>query len=162
MMRYQNDLQGRIFKSHDEKRLQRRPLAERIADLLVYLSDHKSKNSQVIEIPITRREIAAYIGATVESVIRTMSPWNRAGIFESSDRHIVIHSRSRLLEICGSSNAASPTEESEASYLSTLWRKTGVSAKCASKSGRSPNPAYITPMPDCPVRRQAHRTLVGA
>jgi hypothetical protein len=66
MLRFQNDLQGRLFRSYDEKRIERLSLAERIAHLLIYLSNHKTVVKGVITVPITRREIAAYGGAVKE------------------------------------------------------------------------------------------------
>ncbi len=125
LLRYQNDLQGRIFRSHDEKRIQHRPLTERVADLLIYLADHKIGRAGHLGIPITRREIAAYVGAKVESVIRVMSGWSREGLIESSERMICIRDRFRLAERC---STRSPSAISHETRLARLWQSSSVSS----------------------------------
>lgn len=128
MLRYQSDLQGRIFRSHDEKRLQTRPLPQRIADLLLYLVEHKATCCGRFDLPITRREVAAYVGATVESVIRVMSVWSRQGIIKTYGRCIEAVDRERLLEIqSGQDFNARKAHVANDSRLARLWQSTGVS-----------------------------------
>ena len=129
MNRYQTDLQGRIFRCLDEKRMGRRPLSERTADLLLHLSDDKSSRSGKVEIPITRREIASYVGATVESVIRNMAPWIQSGIIQTASRQIVIRDRKALIRV----RAGDPDQQNSArlkdrATLASLWKRTRVSA----------------------------------
>jgi CRP/FNR family transcriptional regulator len=156
MLRFQTHLQGRIFRSHDEKRFLKRPLAERIADLLLYLSEHKTARTGWIDIPITRREIAGYVGATVESVIRTMSGWSREGVVETFDRHIVVHDRGRLLDIradqIGESESAS--SGGSARGLVALWQKTGVSTQCAREMPRDLSPERKARQQACAAARK--------
>ena len=101
MLRFQNDLQGRLFRSYDEKRIERLSLAERIAHLLIYLCNHKTAVKGVITVPITRREIAAYVGASIEAVIRQMSQWSSNGYIRTADRFIEILNNQALAEIAG-------------------------------------------------------------
>lgn len=128
MFRYQSDLQGRIYRGHDEKRLQNRPLVQRIADLLLYLVEHKATCCGRFDLPITRREVAAYVGATVESVIRIMSVWSRKGIIRTHSRCIEVVDREKLLQIqAGLNTSGKKGEFALDSRLSLLWQATGVS-----------------------------------
>jgi CRP-like cAMP-binding protein len=129
MNRFQTDLQGRIYRCLDEKRLGRRPLSERTADLLLHLSDDKSSRSGKVELPITRREIASYVGATVESVIRNMAPWIRSGIIQTASRQILIRNRKALIRIRdGEPDKQTTSGLKDRATLASLWKKTRVSA----------------------------------
>jgi CRP/FNR family transcriptional regulator len=97
--RFQSELQRRIFRSYDEKCIQRLPLSQRIAHLLLYLSEFKSDCQRVIEIPLTRREIANYVGATPESVIRKMSSWSQRGWIATTEQQITLLNRWELEQL---------------------------------------------------------------
>lgn len=128
MFRYQSDLQGRIFRSHDEKRLQTHPLAQRIADLIIYLSRHKKNCIENKGVPITRREIAAYVGASVESVIRVMSVWQREGIIKSYDRCIEVIDQPKLMTIlAGKMRETDIFDTKPDDRLASLWQTTSIS-----------------------------------
>lgn len=127
MLRFQNDLQGRLFRSYDEKRIERLSLAERVAHLIIYLSNHKTVVKGVITVPITRREIAAYVGASIEAVIRQMSQWSSKGYIRTEDRFIEILNNQALADIAGlevnkENNQISQCEQP----LTKLWTVTSV------------------------------------
>ncbi len=44
----------------------------------------------IVPLPLTRKEIANTLGASVESVIRVMSEWSKQEIIETTDQQIRI------------------------------------------------------------------------
>ncbi|HWU41777.1 MAG TPA: Crp/Fnr family transcriptional regulator [Bdellovibrio sp.] len=67
--------------------------AERVADALLFLQDHFSHQVW------TRREIAQWAGTTPETVIRTLSQFEKEGLIDQSDgRSIQIVSKEKLKE----------------------------------------------------------------
>ena len=108
----------------------RRPLNERIADLLIYLSEHKSSTPGAIEICLTRRKIAGYVGATIESVIRVMSSWAKERIVETHQKHVLILSMASLKKIAsGGVTYPLNADASSVSRLSRLWRRQRASVR---------------------------------
>lgn len=97
--RFQTYLQKRIFRSYDEKRVMSYSIARRVAYLLLSLSHANAENKRDISISLTRKEIANYIGTTVESVIRQMSAWSRKKIIDKNDHYITILDRKTLQDI---------------------------------------------------------------
>lgn len=67
--------------------------SERIAEAILFLSDHFHNQNW------TRREIAQWAGTTPETVIRTLSQFEKDGIIDQTDgRHIKIMQREKLKE----------------------------------------------------------------
>lgn len=135
-LRFQTEIQTRLFRSYDEKRISATSLAQRVANLLIYLAEHKSSSeSDVIDIPLTRREIASYVGSSVESVIRKMSLWTQKGWLTTNDSHIQILNRRALQSIARGHiepdqiaagrepQVASGAHLPESSLLTELWQK---------------------------------------
>jgi CRP/FNR family transcriptional regulator len=66
----------------------------RIASLLLKLSEKAGTDVEgfkKLDFPLTRQEIAEMVGTTVETAIRTMSKFQKAGIIRSSDGRVMIN-----------------------------------------------------------------------
>ena len=71
----------------------------RIASLFLSLAERMGRETpEGAEIPLalSRQEIAAFVGTTVESAIRVMSRWNRDGLLVTGRDRFVIPDRERL------------------------------------------------------------------
>lgn len=71
----------------------------RIANLFLSLAERMGRQtSEGTEIPLalSRQEIAAFVGTTVESAIRVMSRWNREGVLVTGRERFVIPDREKL------------------------------------------------------------------
>lgn len=96
---------GRDLRA-SEDRFQRQTesqLRERIAELLILLKDQygttQEGSKQVINIKLSRREIADMLGTTIESVIRQISTLKKEGILEDINHSICIHNEQKLEHI---------------------------------------------------------------
>lgn len=76
--------------------IRRKNLKGRIAHVLLYFANYIYKNNK-FELPISRREIAEYIGMTTENVIRTMSEFRKDRILKFDGKEIEIINE-KLLE----------------------------------------------------------------
>jgi len=66
---------------------------ERIAAILLILADshgHREEGRLSLRVPLTRQEIGEMAGTTVESTIRTMSRWQKAGLIETDHQFVSI------------------------------------------------------------------------
>src|ERR1700750_1762200 len=71
---------------------------ERVAAFLVEMDDRLTANG-VMELPMTRRDIADYLGLTVETVSRPISKFYKEGLLEfvgNTQREIVVRNRQQL------------------------------------------------------------------
>jgi CRP/FNR family nitrogen fixation transcriptional regulator len=70
---------------------------ERVASFLLEMADRASKNN-VIELPMSRQDIADYLGLTIETVSRTLTSLETASAIEvsPSSRRIVLRNRAAL------------------------------------------------------------------
>ena len=69
---------------------------ERVAGFLLEMAE-RTRSGNVVELPMTRRDIADYLGLTFETVSRTLkSLANAAAIEMSTPRRIVLRNRSAL------------------------------------------------------------------
>ncbi|MDI3564612.1 helix-turn-helix domain-containing protein [Bradyrhizobium sp. Arg816] len=78
--------------------LGRKDAVERVAAFLVEM-DQRSTATAVMALPMTRRDIADYLGLTIETVSRALSRLRRAGVLEFTDvnqREINILDRKQL------------------------------------------------------------------
>lgn len=67
---------------------------QRVAAILLELADsfgHETAEGIKIDVPLTRQDIADLAGTTVESTIRTMSKWQKAGWITTEAHMIWIH-----------------------------------------------------------------------
>lgn len=82
----------------DNLEIKRKHLRGRVAHVLLYFSEYVYK-SKTIQLPISRREIAEYIGMTTENVIRTLSEFKKDGILRTYGKDIDILDPERLRSI---------------------------------------------------------------
>lgn len=71
----------------------------RLAGTLLALADRAGQLQQdttLLQLPLTRSDLAGMTGATTESVSRTLSRWRRMGIIDSGRRWIAIRDRSAI------------------------------------------------------------------
>jgi len=78
-----------------------RRLAVLLRHLLDRFGDELDDGSTVVQIALSRAELACLIGATIETTIRMMSRWHKEGIVSTSDDGFIVHSPQRLEEILG-------------------------------------------------------------
>ncbi|MBU0493950.1 MAG: Crp/Fnr family transcriptional regulator [Chloroflexi bacterium] len=74
----------------------------RIARTLLKLAKtvgHREGRTFVLDLPLTRQDIAEMTGTTVETVIRVMSKWRRDNMVDTIDNHIVLQDPHRLIAI---------------------------------------------------------------
>lgn len=75
---------------------------ERIAAILFILGDsygERKGNRMTLQVPLTRQEIAEMAGTTVESCIRIMSRWQKAGLVHTEKHIVTILDEKRLNQI---------------------------------------------------------------
>ena len=82
----------------DSLEVKRKHLRGRVAHVLLYFSEEIYK-SNIIQLPVSRREIAEYIGMTTENVIRTLSEFKKDGIIRTLGKNIDIMDDVRLRAI---------------------------------------------------------------
>jgi CRP-like cAMP-binding protein len=73
---------------------------ERVASFLLELSERREARS-AIEVPMSRTDIADYLGLTIETVCRVLSAFKRAGAIAISNPHrIDLCDRGALAALC--------------------------------------------------------------
>jgi CRP/FNR family nitrogen fixation transcriptional regulator len=82
--------------------LGRQSARERVASFLVQLIERrKSGDTATIAVPMTRQDIADYLGLTVETVCRVLSALKREGAIAIPNRHaITVHDEAALRRAC--------------------------------------------------------------
>ncbi len=99
ILRIQNLLSTRMSQMHSQKALIKAPLAAKVAALIVdLLHRHEDSEALVLPLPLTRREIADNLGASVESVIRVMSEWSKQGFIQTTDQQIRILKLEKVID----------------------------------------------------------------
>lgn len=73
-----------------DKGMAKSSLPEKIANLLLRLTNSPDSSCLEVPVPLTRQEIADSVGASVESVIRVMSEWNHSGVIKSQKNKLFI------------------------------------------------------------------------
>ncbi len=101
--RFAIDLMKRISSATDliildNMEIKKKHLRGRIAHILLYFSNKIYRDSN-FELPVSRREIAEYIGMTTENVIRTMSEFRKDKILKIYGKEIEIIDLKRLEDI---------------------------------------------------------------
>ncbi len=94
-----------------------RRLAVLLRHLLDRFGDEMEDGSTVVQIALSRAELACLVGATIETTIRMMSRWQKEGIVSTTDDGFLVHSPQRLEDLLGgnlrrveSRSAARPSE----------------------------------------------------
>jgi CRP/FNR family nitrogen fixation transcriptional regulator len=93
---------------------------ERIICFLIEMVERASpREDDVIDLPMSRRDIADYLGLTIETVSRTLWDFERSGAIEISGRHIMLRNQStdgrgeRPTELFEGVNGRRPRTEEE-------------------------------------------------
>ena len=84
-------------ESHKNIALER--VESRIASLLLKLSDktgEKTEGGVLINMRLTKQDIAEMVGTTVETSIRTMSKFKKSGLIAEKDGKIVVRNVEKL------------------------------------------------------------------
>lgn len=97
------DLMKRVSEATDKiilenLQIKRKNLKGRIAHVLLYFSNYIYGKDE-FELPVSRREIAEYIGMTTENVIRTLSEFRKDKIIKIFGKDILIVDKKRLESI---------------------------------------------------------------
>lgn len=97
------DLMTRVSEATDKivlenLEIKRKHLKGRIAHVLLYFSNYIFEKDE-FELPVSRREIAEYIGMTTENVIRTLSEFRKDKIIKIFGKDILIADKKRLESI---------------------------------------------------------------
>jgi len=95
----------RIKGSHEAlKNIAVEKVESRIASLLIKLADKtgaKTDGAVVIDMKLTKQDIAEMVGTTVETSIRTMSKFKKLGIITEKGGKIIIRDLNKLKSLCG-------------------------------------------------------------
>ena len=119
MMRESPELEHKLLeqslKELDEARewmltLGRKTASERVAHFILLIARHVDPNIDLeageavaFDLPLTRADIADFLGLTIETVSRQITKLRKAGIITvENNRHVVIPNLSRLEEVSGS------------------------------------------------------------
>src|SRR5512136_2951301 len=98
-----SDLGSRLRSSAEQIRsLAVERVEQRIARVLLKLAETAGTDSpdgRVIEMPLTRQDVADMTGTTVETAIRVMSKLRRAGLIRTRRGKVVLVDQEKLLEI---------------------------------------------------------------
>jgi CRP/FNR family transcriptional regulator, nitrogen fixation regulation protein len=86
-----------LRRTHDHVLLLTKSAPERMASLLLSLADHMGKDGSV-ELPMPRRDIADYLGLTIETVSRVFSDLQAHGVIELPASHRVVFRNRTALE----------------------------------------------------------------
>ena len=71
---------------------------ERVAEFLLEMAERASTN-EAVELPMSRQDIADYLGLTIETVSRTLTDLERSGtIFLPNSRRVVLRNRDALAD----------------------------------------------------------------
>jgi CRP-like cAMP-binding protein len=85
-----------LQRAQDHVMLLIKTAQERVAGFLVEMSSRNAGASEV-DLPMSRQDIADYLGLTIETVSRTLTQLENSGtIAVSTSRHIVLRSRRAL------------------------------------------------------------------
>lgn len=108
----ENRLLRQVLKELDEARqwmlvLGRMTAKEKVASFLSLIADHidpeHEGESVTFELPLSRAEIADYLGLTIETVSRQFTALRKDGLIEiEGSRHIVVPDRTSLKDATGS------------------------------------------------------------
>ena len=108
----ENRLLRQVLKELDEARqwmlvLGRMTAKEKVASFLSLIADHIDPEHDgdrvTFELPLSRAEIADYLGLTIETVSRQFTALRKEGLIEiEGNRHIVVPDREALKDATGS------------------------------------------------------------
>lgn len=76
-------------------------LAQVMLDLLDRFGDEREDGTFFISLRLSRSDLASLSGTTVETAIRTMTVWKKAGLMTTDDEGFQIRSRDELRKVSG-------------------------------------------------------------
>ena len=80
--------------------LGRMTAAERVANFLLEMSERRNAQ-RVLDLPMSRIDIADYLGLTIETVCRTLTAFKRAAVIGIADaHHVEFYDRNALAAAC--------------------------------------------------------------
>lgn len=90
-----------VVRAQDHSLLLGRPsAAQRVGAFLLEMA-HRSPGGEIIELAMTRQDVADYLGLTIETVSRTLSQFERDGnIARPMARRIVLRNLAALRDLC--------------------------------------------------------------
>ncbi|HEX6516218.1 MAG TPA: Crp/Fnr family transcriptional regulator [Nocardioidaceae bacterium] len=90
----------RLSRTQDTvHRLSGAPVERRLAAVLLLVADRVGepwKDAILLQVPLTREDLAAMTGAATETVSRVISQWRREGLVETGRRWVAIRDRAAL------------------------------------------------------------------
>lgn len=103
-LRVLDDVAGRLVRARsDVGRISTGTVAQRVATTLLRLADKlgqdRAGGGTLLQVPLSRADLAGMTGSTTESVSRVMSRLRRDGVVESGRRWTAVLDRERLAEI---------------------------------------------------------------
>jgi CRP/FNR family transcriptional regulator len=105
--------------------LARKSAEERVSSFLLIIARRLSGNRQaapVVEIPMTRLDMADYLGLTIETVSRTMTKLISSGVIAPSGRHaIIICKPGKLAMLAGEADDDDKRMSSAVSVRQAVW-----------------------------------------
>jgi CRP-like cAMP-binding protein len=87
------------------------PVDQRIAHALLRLADRGTdtgKHDAAIAFPITRQDVAEMCGATLYTVSRVLTAWEKAGYIATHRKHLTIHNFPEIHRLAGGSEPPAP------------------------------------------------------
>jgi CRP-like cAMP-binding protein len=78
------------------------PVEQRVAQALLRLSNdmgQKTKEGILIDVPLSREDLAEYSGTTLYSVSRILRQWENAGVVRTGRERVLVRSQDSLLDI---------------------------------------------------------------
>jgi len=103
-LRVLDDVAERLARSHSNAGRQATDtVAQRVAAILLRLADQlgqeRTAGGTLLQVPLTRADLAGLSGSTPESVSRVMSRLRRDGIVDSGRRWTAVLDRARLEDV---------------------------------------------------------------
>lgn len=99
-LRVLDDVAARLARAQSDVGETSEPVAQRVATVLLRLADKlgKDRGAQgvLLEVPLSRADLAGLARSTPESVSRVMSRWKREGVVDSGRRWTAVLDRVRL------------------------------------------------------------------
>lgn len=103
-----DDLSHRLEHAHQMvRRLSGGTVEQRVAATLLTLADRLGEprgDATLLQLPLTRADLASMTGSTTESVSRAMSRLRKAGVIDTGRRWTSVLDRERLSELAASSS----------------------------------------------------------
>ncbi|POR47126.1 Crp/Fnr family transcriptional regulator [Bosea psychrotolerans] len=105
--------------------LARKSAEERVSSFLLVIARRLSSDQlaqPIVEIPMTRLDMADYLGLTIETVSRTMTKLISAGVIAPSGRHsVIVRKPAKLARLAGEGDDDDKQTWDQASIQQAIW-----------------------------------------